>query len=276
MAVSKLDKLIERAERAAVTGMPYTERRAMCKNHGSYVLNPLDGDQREFFLADCPKCLAERRREQRLQASGIPPRFQDRTIHNYATPTVAQVSAYKTAFDYAENFATYLRDGACLLLVGSPGTGKTHLACGIAHKIMADGYSAQFVTVSEAIRKFRASWRRDSEQSEDEVLKLYSKPDLLILDEVGVQYGTEAEQLIIFEIINRRYFDQRPMIVISNLSIVGQEDDKHSVRGYLGERALDRLRENGGRVVVFDWESYRRRPVGLRFDVSQPEAIHAN
>jgi DNA replication protein DnaC len=44
----------------------------------------------------------------------------------------------------------------------------------------------------------------------------------------------------------------KPTIVISNLAKDGLQD-------YLGERAFDRLRENGGKLVVFDWESYRSK-----------------
>src|SRR5205807_4134266 len=65
------------------------------------------------------------------------------------------------------------------------------------------GYTALFVTVSEAIRAVRRTWRREAQQSEDEVLRCFTQSDLLILDEVGVQYGTEAEQVTLFEIINR-------------------------------------------------------------------------
>jgi DNA replication protein DnaC len=54
-----------------------------------------------------------------------------------------------------------------------------------------------------------------------------------------------------FDVINRRYRDLHPTILLSNL-------DRDGLRAYLGERSFDRLRE-GGIVVPFDWESYRGR-----------------
>jgi DNA replication protein DnaC len=75
------------------------------------------------------------------------------------------------------------------------------------------------------------------------------KIGLLIIDEVGVQYGTEGEQVIMFDIINRRYRDAMPTILITNLG-------KEGFKKYLGERSFDRLRENGI-WVPFDWESHR-------------------
>ena len=44
----------------------------------------------------------------------------------------------------------------------------------------------------------------------------FIRPDLLILDEVGVQFGSETEKMILFEIINGRYEQLKPTIVISN------------------------------------------------------------
>ena len=54
-----------------------------------------------------------------------------------------------------------------------------------------------------------------------------------------------------FEVINSRYEALKATIVISNLS-------GEALIDYLGEAAMDRLRE-GGRSVLFDWTSYRRR-----------------
>ena len=75
-------------------------------------------------------------------------------------------------------------------------------------------------------------------------------PDLLILDEVGVQFGSDAEKLILFEIINTRYQDMKPTILISNLTLV-------ELGKYIGERVVDRMREGGGAILSFDWDSYR-------------------
>lgn len=224
-----------------------------CTKHGEWQANRLENGA-ERWVADCPKCVAERRSSELLRRAGIPVRFAERTLENFVATTSAQENALRVAKEYADDFPAALWAGRCLVLTGKPGTGKTHLAIGIAHAAIGQGSSAVFVTVSEAIRTFRASWRKDAERSEDKVLEDFSKPDLLILDEVGVQYGTEAEQLVLFEIINRRYMDMRPMILISNLPLQGEK----TIQSYLGERAFDRLREGGGRVVVFDWESHRK------------------
>ena len=88
--------------------------------------------------------------------------------------------------------------------------------------------------------------------TEQDAIDALVMPDLLILDEVGVQFGTVTESLIMFEILNGRYEKVRPTIVMSNLT----EDE---ITEYLGSRVVDRLKEGGGVLVAFDWDSYRGR-----------------
>ena len=54
----------------------------------------------------------------------------------------------------------------------------------------------------------------------------------------------------VFDVINERYENLRPTIILSNLTT-------EEIRAYLGDRVYDRLRENGGKAFVFDWDSYR-------------------
>ena len=102
------------------------------------------------------------------------------------------------------------------MFCGGVGAGKTHLAVGIAHRLMEQGRIAVFTSVINAIRRVKDTYRRDSGQSR-QVVAGFIRPDLLILDEVGVQFGSETEKMILFEIINGRYEQLKPTIVISNL-----------------------------------------------------------
>ena len=77
-----------------------------------------------------------------------------------------------------------------------------------------------------------------------------TKVDLLLIDELGAQGGTEFERQSLHQIIDTRYRNMRPTIVTSNLP-------SGKLSAYIGDRALDRLRENGGQAITFDWESSR-------------------
>lgn len=84
----------------------------------------------------------------------------------------------------------------------------------------------------------------------------FASLDLLIIDEVGVQFGTPAEITILQEIINARYESILPTILISNLTF---EQLKESI----GERIVDRVTDGGRNCTVFGWESYRAHIRGV-------------
>lgn len=148
------------------------------------------------------------------------------------------------------------------LFIGLPGTGKTHLAVGIGLEVMEHhGAAVLFTTVMRAVRRVKDTWGRDSRESESEAIAALVFPDLLILDEVGVQFGSDTEKLLLFDILNERYERRRPTILMSNLALDDAEEGGRVVPGiksYLGERVFDRLREDGGQYVVFDWPSHRK------------------
>jgi len=97
----------------------------------------------------------------------------------------------------------------------------------------------------------KETYSRSSDKTEKQVLDKLRTVDLLILDEVGVQFGTETEKILFYQIINGRYENVLPTILISNL-------DEKRLSEYIGERCIDRLREGGGAVIAFGWESYRK------------------
>ncbi|WP_423192963.1 ATP-binding protein [Cupriavidus sp. H18C2] len=186
-----------------------------------------------------------------LEVANLPPRFADRRLSNYRPTCDTAKRALAAITEYANGFDEALESGASLILCGGVGTGKTHLAVGIAHAVLARDRPAIYTSVMAAVRAVKDTYRRDAERSEAEVIADFVSPDLLILDEVGVQFGSDTEKLILFEIINGRYEHFRPTVVVSNLA-------KDSLVQFLGERVIDRLREGGGKMVLFDWQSYRR------------------
>ncbi len=238
---------------------------SVCDNHGEYKQKIMLVMGREIKTR-CPECsrisseksanekiAAEEREKQarierKLNAIGIPHRFRGKFFSNYIADTASKKKALETAKEFADNFQDHFERGTTVIFSGTPGTGKSHLALAIASQIM-DRNTAFYINALDAVRMVRETWRRDSEQSENDVLKTFGDIDLLIIDEVGNQYGTEGEQVIMFDIINRRYRDMMPTILLSNLGQKGLKE-------YLGDRSFDRLREDGI-WVAFDWESYR-------------------
>lgn len=189
--------------------------------------------------------------EARWKDSGIPPRFMGCSFETYDATTDDQRRALAIAKHYAYTFHDAMQHGSCLLMIGRTGTGKTHLACTIAKHVMARNCSVRFDTVQRAIRTIKDTWSTKASQAE--ALKVYTRPDLLILDEVGTQFGSDAERLVLFDILGERYDFMRPTVLISNLP-------KADVAQMIGDRILDRMREGGGQQIVFDWDSHRATP----------------
>jgi DNA replication protein DnaC len=241
---------------------------AECKTHGPYRAKQIPS-----FLGNppitmaCPVCSAESRakqererieseRQQRsakilrlFDRAGIPERFADRSLGNYRAETASQKRALHIAELFVESFGDGLTAGASLVLAGKPGTGKTHIAIGIARALIEQTRSAVFLTVLQAMRHIKDTYRRESDRTESDAIADLLKPDLLILDEIGAQLGSEHEKMLMFEVINERYQRCRSTILISNLT--GDE-----LTTFLGDRVMDRFRESGA-VVAFDWPSHR-------------------
>ena len=244
-------------------------KEVICIKHNvAYTSTNYIGDH----WTECPKCMIEIRdaeakkqierdkqaaleREQRrwaakIGSAAIPERFKNRTLDSYVAKTSGQKKALAFAREYAENFDQVIKTGRSAVFVGKVGTGKTHLAVGIALSIMQQQKSPVFVTVQRLIRRVKDSWRT-KEETETEVINAFALPDLLILDEVGVQFGSEFEKQVLFDVLNERYEILKPSILLSNIP-------SEQLSDYLGERVTDRLRENGGALIGFNWDSYRK------------------
>lgn len=81
-----------------------------------------------------------------------------------------------------------------------------------------------YLNALDLVRMVRDTWRRDSEMTESAVLQELSTVSLLVIDEIGVQYGTEGEQVILFDVLNRRYRDLMPTILLTNLGAKGMKE----------------------------------------------------
>lgn len=232
-----------------------------CPEHGEFTR----GDLLKYDLREdvCPECRRGKveafQREQRIKSavhhfekvSGVPLRFQGASFDGYRPGNKEAQRILDYLRDYAAQFDQYRKLGRSLILCGKAGTGKTHLSCALLRSLANEqGITGRYATAYRAVSEVRESYG-NRELSELRALDAFIKPGLLVLDEIGAQYGTDSEHLIIFNIINGRYEAMKPTIVISNLNVEG-------MKKYLDERGYDRLRENGGALLVFDWGSHRQ------------------
>ena len=251
---------------------PPLVKQAKCDRHGPFQSLCHLGD----IWLGCPACgVAEREAERlrdeqqrramrvqewegRIGRAGIPERFRDRTLESYMVNHEGQQMALDFAKAYADDFAQVRKTGRSAIFMGNFGTGKTHLAVGIGLQVMREHKaSVLFATAGRMVRMVKDSWARNSGVTESDVVAQMVFPDLLIVDEVGVQQGTEFERNVMFDVLNDRYEQRKPSLLLTNHTV----EDLSSK--YLGERVVDRLREDGGGVLKFSWGSGRRDIGGL-------------
>nr|DAL15753.1 MAG TPA_asm: Replicative helicase [Caudoviricetes sp.] len=228
-----------------------------CERHGDYPLtyrrwlgNAQFGAR--MSRAGCPECIREAKEIEAYGQIAVPVRFQGKTIDGYVAETAGQKEVKQFFQDYVASMDENIRRGCSIILLGNPGTGKTHLACALVMAAKRAGKTALFTSVAKTVRSIRETWNAAAVKTERQVIDAYTGVDLLVLDEVGVQSGSENEQNLLFAVLNERYECMRPTVLISNLN-------KEGVEKIIGDRAMDRLRENGGKGFIFDWPSYRLR-----------------
>ncbi|CAN7704187.1 hypothetical protein LJR066_005718 [Acidovorax sp. LjRoot66] len=260
------------------------EMPATCEKHGAYqAKRPYRGSTRWH---GCPTCDRERQaaedREakealemshltQRLRKSGLQPRMLAASFTSFVCDAPGQAAVLAACRSFVDDLSPAAGGG--LWLIGPPGTGKTHLGSSmVQHVIRAKRQQACLFSSRQVITMQRASWGsekggRGSHRSATDpwdvgdadpmdflrttadVVEFLADVPLLVLDEIGVGFHSNAEQVQMYDVIDARYQQCRPTVVISNLPPA-------EMKTALGERSYDRLRE-GARVLTCNWPSAR-------------------
>jgi DNA replication protein DnaC len=173
----------------------------------------------------------------------------------------------KQVFDLAT--CRFVREHRDALLIGPPGTGKSFIVQAVGYQAIKQGFTVLYRSIFDVVRDFL----HDEVMGEDDkVLARYLKPDLLIVDDMGMKQLPRRSGEVLFEIIMRRY-ETRSTIMTSNRPL---EDWGKLIGDVPSATAiLDRFLHHA-EVLSFSGKSYRLRKQREASDSPDEPAKAAN
>jgi DNA replication protein DnaC len=202
--------------------------------------------------------IKDKKKKEWLKAIGVKADYETATLGTYEAKTDSQKAAL--------NACKLLKDGDIkkLILLGSNGVGKTHLASALV-KLM----NGRIITAYEMFALYRSCF--SGQNSEIELLHKFSSYPLLVIDEFGRTKGSEAEDNFLSAILDARHSDGLPTMILSNLirkrDCIFYKENKEACKTrnckgclemWLTSDLISRLREDT-EVIVIEGEDYRRK-----------------
>ena len=236
---------------------------AHCEKHGDYTEQTADIFGISLHTG-CPACEKEREEieyqegvrqaqeaeRERLESLNIEPMYFTSTLDNFIAGSPEQ----QRALSYAQ---AMVKDRAGkLVLLGSNGTGKTHLAVGIVRILGGAIYSMYEITT-----RIRASYVSGAKETELQIVDELARIPMLAIDEIGRTKGSDAETNWLSYIVDKRHARGLPLMLISNKHTRKTCPDggcQNCLENYISEDIMSRLSEDG-HLVNMTGEDYRRK-----------------
>ncbi|HUS09311.1 MAG TPA: ATP-binding protein [Pyrinomonadaceae bacterium] len=231
-------------------------------------------------------CQRTNRAGRSLDAARIPPRFRECNFHNYYPKNESQYFAHSFANRLVDEYPAV---EAGLLLMGSVGVGKTHLAIAILKDLIEKkGVTCLFYESGSLLKAIQDSYNPVSQTSEMRVLAQVYQAEVLVLDELGATVPTNWVRDTMYQIINTRYNNKKLTIFTTNYldeprtTEVSQDpsepkrrrtfaadriQEMTTLEERIGTPLRSRLYEMCKKVLI-EGEDYRKRLEQRRFDTA--------
>jgi DNA replication protein DnaC len=204
---------------------------------------------------------SSRLRETRFKASGLTDRPTLTEFDWSFNPKLPKKEIYELVT------GKFVREGNDALLIGSAGTGKSHVAKTVAHAAIQTGYK---VVYREAHTFFEDLFEASQLKRRKKVTKLFSETDLLIIDDLFLR-KTVPEQAAddLLDIVLTRYSTRKSILITSNRPL---EDWGKLLRDNAASSAiLDRLLHRGN-LLKFEGRSYRLKEASARMKENKQQS----
>jgi DNA replication protein DnaC len=170
-------------------------------------------------------CGMEQRALRVMERARIPKRYEHCDFESYVTDladgktwTPQHTASLRQARLWTE---TFVREypGASekgLLLMGSSGVGKTHLAVAALKQLIGRGHAGMFCDYRELLKEIQASYNPASESTEMGILEPIRTVEILVLDDLGASKPSDWVRDIVGIVLNARYNEKRTTIITTN------------------------------------------------------------
>jgi len=202
----------------------------LCHGHTQKDIEILGAMRRVSVVCRCRRTTYEqeekaaklrglKRRAERFKAySLMDTRFEASTFENWSHRPDNRED-YVLGIKYCKSWDAIYANNRGLLLYGKAGSGKTFLSFAIANTLYEQGKAVMAISISKLLAIIKDSFDMHGEFSETDILNAVMDADLLVLDDMGVEYKTAWSYEKLYAIIDTRYRVARPTIITTNYNL---------------------------------------------------------
>lgn len=237
----------------------------ICEGLGVIRYDVPVGDPRFGKLFRCPNnpIEADMERRERLRRISNLDAYAEKNFYNFIVDQPTLKPSERQSLEVARNIAVRYAENpdGWLLLDGTYGCGKTHLAAAIGNERIQHGDVVLFITVPDLLDHLRSGYNAAAESTYDETFERIRNATLLIMDDLGAESPSQWAREKLFQLLNHRYSQRLATVITTNA-------DLDTLDPRIRSRLLDSDLIRRGKISAPDYRTYARSQEELLSNLS--------